>query len=79
MGGEDSYSRNLLASCLSTATYAQLGRMAEAQPALVELERVYPGFTIQTLEKELKVFQWADWQTKGFADGLKKAGLTDRR
>ncbi len=65
-------------ACLA-ATYAQLGRMAEAQAALVELERVYPKFTIQILEKELKVFQWADWQIKGFADGLKKAGLTDRQ
>ena len=63
-------------ACLA-ATYAQLGRMAEAQAALVELARVYPGFTLQTLEKELKVFHWADWQIKGFADGLKKAGLTD--
>ena len=63
-------------ACLA-ATYGQLNRPVEAREALEKLEKVYPGFTVKTLRKELGKANWLDWQAEIFAEGLVKAGLSD--
>src|SRR5262249_45828982 len=56
-------------------TYAQLGRLAEAQAEATEVLRLEPDFTI---ERRMRTVIYKDPKdATHFADGLRKAGLPE--
>ena len=60
------------------AANAWAGHMKEAQDAAAQLQKVYPGFTVQTLLG----IHWSDDPTfnaqfQRIADGLRKAGVPE--
>jgi TolB-like protein/tetratricopeptide (TPR) repeat protein len=58
--------------------YAQTGRMAEAQTAIHELRRLYPGFTMETFRDEYRKWNFEQHYIGLAGEGLRKAGLTEQ-
>jgi tetratricopeptide (TPR) repeat protein len=59
------------------AIYAQLGRQKEAESALGELLRLYPGFSIEILVEELRKYTDTDDRIQHYTAALRKAGLPE--
>jgi adenylate cyclase len=59
------------------AIYAELGRRREAQSALQELRRLWPGATVGTLIKQLQKWNYHDDSVRHWAAALRKAGLPE--
>ena len=60
---------------LLAATHAQLGQVDEASTAIANLQKVYPGFTIETLAEELPLWNFPEKDQAHLLDGVRKAGL----
>jgi adenylate cyclase len=56
------------------ATYAQLGKLAEARSAAAEVMRINPGYTIDGTQRKVSVFKRPE-DVEHLLDGLRKAGL----
>jgi adenylate cyclase len=56
-------------------TYTELGRHHEAQSAVDDLMRIYPGFTIEKLIVEWRKLHLPDDRIGPWMDGLRKAGI----
>jgi adenylate cyclase len=61
----------------SAAIYAEAGRPIDARSALDKLLRLYPGFTAETLTKELRKFNASDDSIRLWVAALRKAGLPE--
>jgi adenylate cyclase len=59
------------------AINGMLGRKDAARASLRELERVYPGFTIQTFRKEYALFHPPDAMMEHLVEGLRKGGMPE--
>ena len=59
------------------AIYAELGRPKQAQSAVEELLKLYPGFTIETLIEEHRKWNRPDDVIRHWAAALRKAGLPE--
>ena len=57
--------------------YAELGRPKEAQSAVEELLKLYPGFTIETLIEEHRKWNRPDDVISRWVVALRKAGLPE--
>jgi adenylate cyclase len=62
---------------LLAAVYGELGRQADADVAVGELRRLYPGFTTATALEELDKLNFRGPIIEQFVAGLRKAGLPD--
>ena len=56
---------------------AQNGRLAEAASEVEDLLKAYPGFTLQTLRDELRIWNFRDEHIEPLVDGLRMAGLSE--
>jgi adenylate cyclase len=63
---------------LIAATYAQLGRMTEANAAARRLQDVQPGFSLVKFEDEARVWNLPQPAIAQLAAGLRKAGVPER-
>jgi hypothetical protein len=54
-----------------------LGRKDAARASLRELERVYPGFTIQTFRKEYGHFHPPETMMEHIVEGLRRGGMPE--
>ena len=59
------------------AIYAQLGRQREAEAALEELLKLYPGFSIEILVEELRKYNATGDTIESYSAALRKAGLPE--
>jgi tetratricopeptide (TPR) repeat protein len=59
------------------AIYAELGRQGEAQSALEELLRLYPGFTTEKLIEERQKWNESEDMLNRWVAALRKAGLPE--
>jgi adenylate cyclase len=59
------------------AINGMLGRKDAAQASLRELDRVYPGFTIQTFRKEYALFHPPQAMMEHLVEGLRKGGMPE--
>jgi tetratricopeptide (TPR) repeat protein len=57
--------------------YAELGRESEAQSAVAELLRLYPGFTTETYVEEARKWNYQDETIRRWVAALRKAGLPE--
>ena len=57
--------------------YAKLSRQSEAQRAVEELLRLYPGFTTETLSEEWRKWNRTDDDFRRWVAALRKAGLPE--
>ena len=57
--------------------YAELGRQSEAQSALEELRRLYPGFTVEKYVEEARKWNFQDENIRHWVAALRKAGLPE--
>jgi tetratricopeptide (TPR) repeat protein len=57
--------------------YAELGREREAQSAVEEILRLYPGFTTEAMVKELRKWNRPDDVISRWTAALRKAGLPE--
>jgi adenylate cyclase len=57
--------------------YAELGRPSEASSALMELLRLYPGFSVQTYVDEARKWNYRDETIRHWVAALRKAGLPE--
>jgi adenylate cyclase len=60
------------------AIYAGLGRQREAEAALEELHKLYPGFSIEILVEELRKYNATGATIQSYSAALRKAGLPDQ-
>jgi adenylate cyclase len=63
---------------LVAATYAQLGRMTEANAAARRLQELQPDFSLVTFEEEARVWNLPQPAIAQLAEGLRKAGIPER-
>jgi adenylate cyclase len=59
------------------AAYGQLGMAGEAAGAVETLRTLYPGYTVETLQQHMQVWNFEDALIARMADGLRKAGLPE--
>ena len=59
------------------ATYAQSGRLDEAQAEAAEVLRIQPCYTIDAVSRRLMAFKRSE-DAEHYIDGLRKAGLPER-
>jgi TolB-like protein len=59
------------------AIYAELGRQHEAQSALDELLKLYPGLTIEKHIEEMRKWNYPDESIRRWVAALRKAGLPE--
>jgi tetratricopeptide (TPR) repeat protein len=59
------------------AIYAELGRQSDAQAALEELRKLYPGFAIENLIDEARKWNATDDKIRNLVKALRKAGLAE--
>jgi TolB-like protein/cytochrome c-type biogenesis protein CcmH/NrfG len=62
---------------LLAAIYAELGRQSEARSAMKELLRLYPGFSVEVLIKEVQKKRSTDDAARRWVAALRKAGLPE--
>jgi TolB-like protein len=59
------------------AIYAEMGRQNEAQSALEELLRLYPGFSVESLIEDRRKWNATDDSIRRWVAALRKAGLPE--
>ena len=59
------------------AIYAELDRQADAQSAVQELLKLYPGFTIKKLIEERRKWNESEDMLRRWIAALRKAGLPE--
>ena len=62
---------------LLAAIYAELGRQSEAQSALEEFLRLWPGCTIETWTEQMRIWNYRDDGRGHWVAALRKAGLPE--
>ena len=68
---------NIFPQIYLAAIYAELGRQSEAQSAVEELQKLSPGFNIESLIEERRKWNPTDDSIRRWAAALRKAGLPD--
>jgi len=60
------------------AGYGQLGMTGEAVAAVAALHEAYPGYTIQTMAEQMRVWNFEANLIDRMAEGLRKAGVAEK-